>query len=68
MSEKIPLKGWYSKDYRYSRHGSRNIWKRVNAIKDRTLHHELYEKGCRLQNLEGQFLEALKAAERIERG
>lgn len=64
MSEKAPVKGWYSKNVHYSGHYSKRFWRRVNAIKDPTLHHEIYFLGCELQNMEGRVLRKLKEAER----
>ena len=67
MSERAIMKGWYSKDYHYSRHNSTKFWNRVKRIKSAVLHYELYEAGCRLQVLEEQVLKQLKAAELSER-
>jgi hypothetical protein len=61
---KIGVKGWYAKDYHYSRYNSRKFWKRVNAIVDQPTHMDLYKRGCLLQNMEEQVLRLLKEAEK----
>lgn len=68
MSERgIGIKGWRRKGYHYSRANSVKFWQRVGAIKDPNTHHELYDKGCRLQNLEEQTLRALDEAEAAQK-
>jgi hypothetical protein len=67
MSEKAVHEGWYSKHFHYSHHQSKKFWRRINAIKDKKLHHDLYLKGCQLQNLEHQMINALLSAEGAEK-
>lgn len=50
----------------YSGEDSKDLWDRVNALKDPILHDAAYGMGCTLKNMEEQFLNYLEQAEREE--